>query len=141
MIQPLRNYHRRVFLVLSLAVPTVFVAGLSARRGNNLRSPSAGVIVVATTNEWQNHLFVMQLSRSSDGHKIAKIFLTKPLDAPDALIYSAEHAPQGSLPPEAHLLGKYDAEASYQVPASGYLILYSAAHNSVLDSAAIGGQP
>jgi hypothetical protein len=32
MIQPLRKVHRRSFVLLAVALPTVFIAGLMARR-------------------------------------------------------------------------------------------------------------
>lgn len=132
MIQPLRNYHKNVFLVLGVSIPALFVAGLVARPRQNRHTITTKSVLVAEA-DWQRHFFIVQPSRNSDGQLAAKIFLTKPLDFPDVLVYSSESAPQGSLPADARLLGKYGADSSYQLPESGFLILYSGARNGVID--------
>lgn len=121
MIQPLRDLHRRSFVLLAVALPTLFIAGLLVRRPLvppervsdriSLVLPSGAEAVVDSRELWGSAV-----------------------DDPDPLVYwTAASASPDSLPGDARLLGSLDAarHGHITVPADtggrGYLILYSLA--------------
>jgi len=117
MIQPLRRNHRWVMTGLALVLPVLFLAGLAARSPvppDRWRLPGAGEPdpqVAGLLRPYQNLL------------------------APDLIMYwSASPAPDGVLPADAKLLG---SPQGLQAPSrlavsSGYLLLYSLAHQQLV---------
>jgi hypothetical protein len=140
MIQPLRTYHRRMFLVLAVALPAVFLAGLVARRKptRTVSSVSRSVLVAGT--DWRKHFFVVLATHGPNGVRFASLVPTKPSIVPDGLVYFSDSAPHGdSLPEQATLLGRFEIGTSYPASSPGFLILYSPAQRAVIDFAPLGG--
>jgi hypothetical protein len=150
MIQPLRAAHRRAWYALAFVLPGVLVVGLTGRR------PLRGAVS-------KTHNFaVQQPIRQSDHlwkrHGILSVFLLdttdptmvqvvlEPLDdlsAPDPLIYWSRELPGSDwLPTNAVLLGAFEDDKPLRLPESntnGFLILYSLAHQSIVDTASLEG--
>ncbi len=144
MIQSLRTRHRWAFSVLAVLIPLVFVAGLKARYRSvgGAQIPAEAVLVAPQDPTWQNHLVLVQTSTTADGQHSLRLLPIKPIVAPDLLVYHAQQIPQpGRLPEDAHLLGRWDANSSYSAPSGGYLLLYSGAQKTVLDTIPLGGRP
>ena len=140
MIQPLRRYHRRAFLVLAVVLPVVFVAGLAARR--NTPPPKIEAMLLAASSG-NGKKFKYPIMVWSDPPK-ARLIATRPFVVPDALVYWSKQSPQeNSLPAGAVFLGRLDPALTYQIPgpAPGYFVIYSPAQQAVLDYAAFGGRP
>lgn len=154
MIQPLRTVHRRVFTMLALLLPAVLVVGLGARhRAMPLVKPveqasSSRQLVRTSGGKWRTH--VIEAEVYADPSETGKLYvLLKPtpeLSDPDLLLYWSATGPSGnSLPAEARLLGAYGPNQALVLPADaaqgGYLTLYSLAHQSVVDTAAMEKLP
>ena len=143
MIQPLRTCHRWSFLLLAALLPVLFVAGILARP----RPPRPQVIarlIAFQGAEWQKHFFAVQISTGATGETSLVLVPTKPVVAPDLLVYYAEHAAQqGVLPSDAHLVGRWDVGTTYPLPRTlnGFVLLYSGAQKTVVDSVAVEGRP
>jgi hypothetical protein len=143
MIQPLRNCHRWSFLLLAVLLPVLFVAGLLVRP-NPFKLRVATQFIAPQGSDWQKHSFAVQISTTPTGERALMLVPTKPILAPDLLVYYSDHAPlQGVLPDDAHLLGRWDAGFSYSLPRplNGFVLLYSGAQKAVLDSVAVEGHP
>jgi hypothetical protein len=143
MIQPLRNCHRWAFLLLALLLPVLFVAGILVRP-KTPRPRTIARFIAAQGSDWQKHSFVVQISSLSNDETSLAVIPIKPVLAPDLLVYYANHAPQrGVLPADAHLLGRWDVESTYPLPhtSNGFVLLYSGAQRTVLDSVAVEGHP
>jgi hypothetical protein len=140
MIQPLRGYHRRAFLVLAIVLPAVFVGGLAARR----KMPVAKVeTLLLAAPSGGGKKFTYPITVWSAPPK-ARLIATKPLVLPDALVYWSTQAPQEKfLPADAVFLGRLDPALTYQIPnpSPGFLVIYSPAKKAVLDYAAFGVRP
>jgi hypothetical protein len=68
------------------------------------------------------------------------------LNEPDLLLYWTSKAPQGNvLPDGARILGPYRMNEAFRIPLNsertGYLVLFSLAHRSVVDSARVETLP
>ena len=121
MTQPLRSAHRLSFLLLSVLLPALLVAGLLARRPLVRAEPASDRITLRMPNGTE---------LVADSRELWGAFV----DSPDLLVYSTE-APTmlEALPVTAHLLGSLAAarKGGLRVPGSngeqGYLILYSLA--------------
>jgi len=153
MIQPLRTAHRRVFVGLALVLPALLVVGLgarppvmrplmSARTATTLENP-----IHASPVMWQRHGIESAFYRSGTGSGQVSVVLT-PKDEmaePDLLVYWASGEAQGnSLPPGAELLGAYASGRSFLLPrtaGAGRIILYSLAHQEIVDSAVVESLP
>ena len=143
MIQPLRSGHRRIFLLLAVLLPVLFVAGILARP----KPPQPRVIarlIAFQGSDWQKHFFAVQISTAPTGETSLVLVPIKPVAAPDLLVYYADHAAQqGALPADAHLVGRWDVGTTYPLPRTlnGFVLLYSAAQKTVVDSVAVEGRP
>jgi hypothetical protein len=143
MIQPLRSCHRWTFLFLAVLLPVLFVAGILARP----KPPQPRVIarlIAFQGSDWQKHFFVVQISTATTGETSLVLAPTRPVVAPDLLVYYAEHAAQqGVLPADAHLLGRWDIGTAYPLPRTlnGFVLLYSGAQKIVVDSVPVEGHP
>lgn len=148
MIAPLRRRHRTLFVVLSLAVPALFLVALAhrppapqvpelppefasggAEAGERLEL-FAGYAALRTVNGGGAHLTLEAL---------------EPLRRPGVLAYVSTDAPTDQLPTDAHLLGPvtWGQARTFTLPPAavhgGHLVLYSLPHQEIVDTAALPG--
>jgi hypothetical protein len=154
MIQPLRAVHRRAFVALALVLPTILVIGLGARRphlGPSAHAadvPDTGDIVRESSNLWQKHALQSKFYSKSDRPQDIYLVLqpAQDLNEPDLLLYWAANAPQGNaLPREAQLVGAFTSGKAFLLPlhekGAGHLVLFSPAHQTVVDTARVEKLP
>ena len=154
MIQPLRAVHRRIFVALALVLPAILLIGLGARRpslGPSARAadvPAAGNMLSESSNLWQKHSIQSKFYRKPDRpHEIYVVLRpTEELNEPDLLLYWAANPPQGeALPGDAQLVGAFSKSEAFLVPlnekGAGHLVLFSPAHQTVFDTAAVEKLP
>ena len=146
MIQPLRTMHRRASIALALVLPTVLIVGLMARRParhSDLKTQNlaARQTVRQSDHLWAKHAIRSVFLRDKNDPTAIQVVL-EPLDdlsIPDLLVYwSPELSGGGSLPTNAVLLGTFEKSEPLQLQqsnAKGFLILYSLAHQSIVDAA------
>ena len=154
MIQPLRAVHRRAFVALALVLPSILLIGLGARgprEGSGANAPdvlAAGNMVSESSNLWQKHSIRSEFY-SKPGHPLERYVVLLPsqkLNEPDLLLYWSANAPEGNvLPGDAQLLGAYSTGPAFLLPlnenSAGHLVLFSPAHQTVLDTAAVEKLP
>jgi hypothetical protein len=137
MIQPLRTWHRRAAFTLAGLLPVVFVAGLLARKAPAPRNTTvAWERNMGGQTQWRSAAPVrvgkaqVSVRRSDDGTWLE--IRPSELLQPDVLVYWSATAPGGNaLPGDSRLLGAIAARRM-KVPAEGYAILYSLAHQNVI---------
>ena len=154
MIQPLRAVHRRAFVALALVLPTILLIGLGARhpgfapRAHPTDVPDTGHIVRESSTLWQKHAIQSKFYSRSD--RTQDIYLVyqpaQELNEPDLLLYWSASEPQGNaLPGDGELVGAFTNGKAYLLPLderrSGYLILFSSAHQTVFDTARVEKLP
>ena len=154
MIQPLRAVHRRAFVALALVLPTILLIGLGARHphlGPSAHAtdvPDTGNMVRESSNLWQKHLihstFYSKPDRPLDTYVV--LLPAQELNEPDLLLYWATNEPQGNvLPGEAQLVGAFTAGKAFLLPLhekrAGHLVLFSQAHQTVVESARVEKLP
>ena len=154
MIQPLRTVHRRAFVALAFVLPVLLALGLGARRART--SPATQPITEINSAkqsgvQWQKHAIRSRLYAGLDtANRPQDIFVTlepaQNVNEPDLLLYWAGSEPQGgSLPTQARLLGALSASNTFTLPrevnGAGYLVLYSLAHQTVVDTARVENLP
>ena len=134
---PLRRRHRATVTLLAVLVPAMVLMALAARTPAptdraNLSPPSpAGSQEIETFPGFIGRMSV-------EGGGILTLEGTEELRQPDVLAYFSTSAPGDSLPVDVHLLGPvaYRQARSFPLPdeaaAGGHLILYSLAHQEVL---------
>lgn len=139
MIQPLRTIHRRAFVALTFVLPAILFVALGARHTvPPARLGLTGVLWPKGT---------VQSSLQGDSGNIAVILHTvNAFNEPDLLLYWTPAAPAGNvLPAEARLLGPFAVERPFQLPRDrrvpGQLVLYSLAHQSIIDAIALENLP
>jgi len=149
MIQPLRTVHRRAWMALALVLPTVLVAGLLARRplpaaNQKTLDSEAWQPIRQSDHLWTKHTIHSLFWRDASDPTTVRVVL-EPLDglsAPDLLVYWSLELPGGDrLPANAVLLGAFGDSKPLQLrenDTKGFLILYSLAHQSVVDAAPLG---
>ena len=154
MIQPLRAVHRRAWVALALVLPAIVLIGLGARHPRlTLNAHAAGVPITAhvvreSSNLWQKHAIQSKFYGTSDRPQDIYVVLqpAEELNEPDLLLYWASDAPQGNaLPGNAQLVGTFTTGKAYllllnEKPA-GHLVLFSPAHQTVVDSARVERLP
>jgi hypothetical protein len=154
MIQPLRTAHRRAFVALSFVLPAILVAGLAARHPRSSTGGTAAsdeALDYAATKSatlWQKHAIQAELHRNA-GHSqeidvVVKV--SHQVNEPDLLLYWAASEPQGNtLPRQALLLGAFRVGQTFTLQEnaaqSGYLVLYSNAHQVVVDAVPVEKLP
>jgi hypothetical protein len=154
MIQPLRVVHRRAFVALTLVLPAILLIGLGARHSHSSPTvraadvPATAYVVRESSNLWQRHSIHTKFYRRSDGSQDIYLVLqpAQSLNEPDLLLYWDANAPQGNvLSGEAQLLGGFSTGKVFHLPLNekraGYLVLFSPAHQTVLDTAAVEKLP
>ena len=154
MIQPLRVAHRGVFVELAVVLPAILLIGLGARTSRPDQGvliadvPAAANVVRKSSNLWQNHTIHSTFYSRSDRPQEIDVVLqsAQDLNSPDLLLYWADNAPQGNaLPGEAKLVGAFRTSKAFLIPLNekrtGYLVLFSSAHQSVFDTARVEKLP
>jgi hypothetical protein len=153
MIQPLRAVHRRAFVGLAVVLPAILLIGLGARRPSlgpraYADVPAAGDKLSESSNLWQKHSMQSKFYRNPDRPQEIYLVLPPPqeLNEPDLLLYWAATAPQGDvLPGDSQLVGAHSEGRSFLLPlnekGAGHLILFSPAHQTVFDTAAVEKLP
>ena len=154
MIQPLRVVHRRAFVTLALILPAIMLIGLGARRsrpGPGVHAadlPAAAYVVRESSKLWQKHLIDSRFYSGADGSQDIYLVLqpAEKLNEPDLLLYWDTNAPQADvLSGSAQLLGAFRTDEVFRLPLNekraGYLILFSPAYQTVLDTAAVEKLP
>jgi len=137
MIQPLRTWHRRAAFTLAGLLPVVFISGLLARKAP---APGNTTVTWGRNGGGQTHWRAaapvrvgkaqVSVRRSDDGAWLE--FRSSELLEPDVLVYWSATVPGGNaLPGDSRLLGAIAAHRM-QVPAEGYAVLYSLAHQNVI---------
>ncbi len=143
MIQPLRTIHRRAFVALAFVLPAILFVALGARRAVTPVVPPARLGLTGVL--WPKG--TVQSSLQGDSGNIAVILHTvNAFNEPDLLLYWTPAAPAGNvLPAEARLLGPFAVERPFQLPRDrrvpGQLVLYSLAHQSIIDAIALENLP
>jgi hypothetical protein len=154
MIQPLRTVHRRAFVMLALLLPAILLAGIKARHpGSSLTGrapelPPTARLVRESNGLWMQHSIATKFYGGSDSPKDMYVVLrpVQPLNEPDLLLYWSTNTPQGnSLPSDSMLVAPYKADEALALPLdrerAGNLILFSLAHQTVVDSAKVERLP
>ena len=151
MIQPLRVAHRWTFGVLAVALPVLLFVGLQARhiRPNvpSALKPAPGALVRQSYQLWRKNSIRSEFYRDAQ-HTYVVLWPSSELGEPDLLLYWVSADPQNNLPAGAHFLGTFAAGKAFELPLghsadtnSGYLVLYSLGHQSVVDTAALEKLP
>jgi len=152
-IQPLRTVHRAVFLAWTALLPVVFGAGLLSRhqwpqppsRMSSIR-PDTLVLELERTAHLAGVTVHARLLRSNSNLNELYVQLVPeaPLVAPDVLVYWSAQSSSGGIPIESRLLGAFRPLESYPLPdeakSSGFLFLYSPAHQELLGAVPLGGK-
>ena len=154
MIQPLRAVHRRAFVALALVLPAILLIGLGARRprlGPSAHAtdvPDTGSMVRESSTLWQKHSIQSRFYSKSDRPQDIYLVLqpAQELNEPDLLLYWITDAPQGNvLPADTRLIGAFTTGKAFLLPldekGAGHLILFSAAHQAVFDTARVEKLP
>jgi hypothetical protein len=147
MIQPLRQLHARVFLVLGIALPVLFVGGIASRqslpKARAARTEIGGLTPVAQQAMQVNGSSVrLNTFRNREGI-VLQVSSSNTLNAPDVLVYASATEPKDALTDDATFLGEYAPEKLYRLPAEGsrFVVLYSLGYQQVLASFPLAGQP
>jgi hypothetical protein len=152
MTQPLRSVHRRAFVGLTVVLPAILLVGLAARRRPRpsaiaAQMPGVAQLVMKSDSLWKKHAIQSQFYRDPSKHDIYVVLLpARALNDPDVLLYWAANLPQGgSLPTDAQLVGSFAAGKAFVLPSSaepgGHLVLFSLAHQALVDTATVEKLP
>ena len=154
MIQPLRTVHRRAFVTLAVVLPAILLAGIEARHpgtsltGRSPELPATAYLVRESNGLWTQHQIDTKFYVRSDDAKDIYVVLRpiQALNEPDLLLYWNTNAPaENSLPSESLLVGPYSADEAFALPLergrAGNLILFSLAHQTVIDTARVEKLP
>ena len=153
MIQPLRIAHGRIFLVLAPILTMLIVAGLSARRDRiaswrvTIPSPTPPASTNSASVVWQNGILTTQVYlQSAQANSVTlRLKPSRELSDPDLLLYWAEQdIPKSADLSHARLLGSFAEGKAFSVPRgqqAGFLVLYSLAHQAIVDTAKVEGLP
>ena len=152
MIRPLRQYHRRLFVMLGVLLPVAFVMGVAARKPAPTMTALPGELSPAsqefTVTEWErSDLFVktpvkVRLLRGRKDPNRLAVELSAAMDfvKPDLIVYWIAGTPNitEAPPDEAHLLGAFGSSGVLSLPpdatsASGVMLLYSLANQEVVE--------
>ena len=152
MIQPLRTVHRRAFLGMAMLLPAVLAVGIGARRPN-LRVASDGPELPASFRLlkrsdalWRKSTIQTEFYTDSSSPQIYVVLrAAKELNEPDLLLYWSDSAVQGNAVPSlAQFLGALVEGKPLALPQQGgkpTLVLYSLAHQAVVDTATLEHLP
>lgn len=151
MIRPLRQWHRRVVLVLGIVLPVAFVAGIETRKTVPVLTSLPPELTVApqkfAVSLWQRaDLFTktpmqVRLLRESAGTGRFAVQISALTDfaKPDVIVYWASGNPAitDKLPEDAILLGAFNSSAGLPFApnpqsGAGVLVLYSLADQTII---------
>lgn len=151
MIQPLRSVHRRAFFVLAGLLPAILAAGLGARRPNPVSTAGAGAAPasweeIKAAAKWRNHAMSSKFYRNPDRPQDLYVVVAAGMNEPDLLLYWSNNNPQGdTLPREARFVDEFKVGTPLLFPSEGIhagsLILFSPAHQAVIDTAKVENLP
>ncbi len=152
MIQPLRTVHRRASVLLAIVLPAMMAVGLIARHPRTQRdvlSERSRIDPAFRSDKlWQKNAIQTDFYRNSSNVQEINVVLkpTQELNEPDLLLYWAAGEEQGKeLSTDAHLLGAFRADRAFTLPQDAapgeYLVLYSGAHQAVVDTALVEKLP
>ena len=154
MIQPLRAVHRRVFVALAFVLPAILLIGIGGRRPRPhpgtraAQLPAAVTFVEKSDGLWRKHAIQSDFYSDFDHpHEIYVVLQpVQDMNEPDLLLYWTVNQPSGNvLPAHPHLLGTFAAGKSFVLPQdaghTGHLVLYSLAHQAVVDTASLEKLP
>jgi len=152
MIQPLRTVHRWASVLLAIVLPVIMAVGLVARHPRAHRDvlserPRINP-AIRSDKLWQKNAIQTDFYRNSSNVQEIDVVLkpTQELNEPDLLLYWATGKEEGKdLSADARLLGTLRTDRAFALPqdaASGeYLVLYSGAHQAVVDIALVEKLP
>jgi hypothetical protein len=154
MIEPLRTVHRRAFVALALVLLATLLAGLGARRSrpqlgsDDSKVPASARLLRKADTSWQRHTIQTDFySDARDAHDFYVVLHpAQKLNEPDLLLYWTPSQPEGNtLPPESRLLGSFASGKNFSLylggERAGHLLLYSGAHQAVVDVAKVEKLP
>ena len=154
MIQPLRTVHRGALVTLAVVLPAILLIGLGARRSSlgptahSVDVPASAYVVRESSNLWQKHTIQSKFYSRPDRPQDVYLVLQRApeLNEPDLLLYWVTSAPQGNVvPADAQLVGAFIAAKAFPLPLdesrTGYLVLFSQAHQTVFDTARVETLP
>jgi hypothetical protein len=147
MILPLRQQHRRWFIVLGLFLPVTFAIGIAVRQPAAVVGQlPVGLAPPPQEMIWtRNGLFakapveVSLLRERNSGHLAVQFSATAGFLKPDLMVYwVVGNLPvAGALPENATMLGEFSSSALPLPPeattTNGVLVLYSLADNELVD--------
>jgi hypothetical protein len=155
MIQRLRTMHLRTMVALAFVLPALIAAGLMARQrslgheelhAHHLTNFSA--VIRKSDTLWQKHALQTVFYRDSAQPEALQVALhpMQGLNEPDLLLYWCTDQPQrNELSFRAQLIGPFIPDHTFRlmskVVPSGYLVLFSLAHNRVIDWARVETLP
>lgn len=150
MIQPLRTVHRHAFIALAALLPIILAAALIARhqipsvRPAIFSIPQDAIRLKQVFAAWNKNSLDTEFYSEPQNPSgvLAVLKARRDLDAPDLLLYWSQSDPNSAGIIQARLLGSFVAGKSYSLPAGtkgGTLVLYSLAHQEIVDSARIEG--
>ncbi len=155
MIQPLRAIHRRAFVSLAIMLPAILLVGLVERRPRPPDStsaapmPASAYLVRKSDTLWRKHKIQSKFYRDPNSQQIYVLLAPEQdLGEPDLMLYWASNEPHGNTLPaaQARLLGAFVPDKAFVLPQDDvarthYLVLYSLAHESAVDSAMLEKLP
>jgi hypothetical protein len=110
--------------------------------------PDTGGVVRESSTLWQKHSIQSKVYNKRDRPQDIYLVLqpAQELNEPDLLLYWATNTPQGNiLPGDARLVGAFAAGKAFLLPLdgtrTGHLVLFSAAHQAVFDTARVEKLP
>lgn len=154
MIRPLRATHRVIFFGFAILLPVLFASGLLSRPHwpsdpavSGAAIPEGQKIVWEKTGSVDRTKVTIRVLRdpSRTNSEQVQLSTSKPLIAPNILVYWSPQQPNAGLSAEARLLGPFHVLKRYPLPPEaqekGFVILYSLAHGQVLISLPVEIQP
>ena len=144
MIQPLRQVHAGMFLVLGIVLPILFVAGVRSRRIPTAKAQSE----TRTSPANAEHTILIggtrlsaRVFRDASGTAV-EISSSSEFLAPDVLVYASASESKRDLPADAVLLGAFVSGKTYRLPSANcrFALVYSLARSEVLGAFPVGAE-
>jgi hypothetical protein len=109
-------------------------------------APASALLVRESNGLWQKHAIQTKFYGKPTQDVYVALQPVQDLNEPDLLLYWTANPPQGNaLAGKAQLVGNYAAGKAFLLPLSeqrtGYLVLFSLAHQMVLDTARVERMP
>lgn len=138
MIQPLRTLHKRMFYVIAVVTPTIFLVGLIQRDTQFVAVSNASSTLRRGAELWPSGLLATSIDQ-----RTVTVHVLQPSRVADPLLYYASVPVQSAeLPTNAVLLGSVHGGDRLPLPyKKGSLILYSLGHRTVVDQLAFEVKP